>query len=62
MNLETLDKSIYEAERFIQRAMAFKAMYMDKPYWRITGCKESAAVRRTSLDLTQVLADLRQGR
>lgn len=71
MNYSTLISAIDETERFLKRAKLLakyhknistnetvkvprEAMY-DNP-------KEQGAVRRSSMDLTRVLADLRRGR
>ena len=50
------------AEKFLIRARKLKEAHPDRwvdghPYW---GNKESAALKRTSLDLTMALADMRK--
>jgi len=62
MNLNTLSKSLTEAERFQTAARkAMKVMEGARPHECITS-KDVAACKRASMDLTRVLADLRQGR
>lgn len=65
MKAQSLDQAIIEAVRFLKvakrlragkkREQAAKGLPVRLP-------KESAAVRRASMDLTRSLADLRQGR
>ena len=64
MNQETLMYAINEAERFIDRAHELDDLIrsQDADTWTSLNPKESGAVRRASMDLTRVLADLRQGR
>lgn len=53
-----------EAERFLRAVDEFEQRYENderfKDYMGITGFKETAAVKRASLDLTRALADLRK--
>jgi len=62
MKEETLKRVIYYACEFVRRAKELEEAIAVKPCWDITGCRESAAVRRASMDLTRALADLRQNR
>ena len=67
MKIETLNKAIKEAERFIEAAKAVpivNSRYTNgKPrIYAEEYTKQSAACKRASMDLTRVLADLRQGR
>ena len=62
MNERTLNEAISEAERFLKKASLLKEVIVKDANWDFFGCKESAAVKRSSMDLTRVLADLRQGR
>ncbi len=48
-----------EAKRFIERVDKLLANWPDASYGWL-GCKESGAVKRTSMDLTRVLAEMRQ--
>lgn len=59
MKKRTLQTAIYEARRFIERAeIALKEDNLDY----CCGSKVNAAAKRSSLDLTRTLADLRAGR
>lgn len=61
-----LDECVKEADRFIERANQAKDMLIiekvnpGRP--RVSGNKLTGAVRRASLDLTRVLAELRRYR
>ena len=68
MDTKTLRTAIAEAERFVERAKAAikehehaRSSLSGTPYLQC-GPKTSGYVRRASMDLTRVLADLRQGR
>lgn len=62
MKDQALDRAIAEAIRFLRRAeklrKARKASESNKPNLP----REQGEVRRSSMDLTRALADLRQGR
>ena len=74
MNKQTLEQAINEAQRFIKAAEAAQkrthadwlrdsqrlALTKEDVYWSIS--KENASCKRASLDLSRILADLRQGR
>jgi len=62
MTDETLHAAINEAIRFLNKAKDCKMKFHESALARICGCPESSAVKRSSMDLTRVLADLRQGR
>jgi hypothetical protein len=62
MKISTLEQSVKEAERYIARAKKLRMGITDRHGDDIWGSKESGAVRRASMDLTRVLADLRLGR
>ena len=53
-------KAISEAKRFIKRADEAKGELMKGNLSYMTGCKETAAAKRASMDLTRVLAELRK--
>ena len=59
INKENLDKSITEAERFIERANAAKTRIGIDEHWR-NGCSETARVKRASFDLSESLIELRR--
>ena len=60
MKEETLILATYHADEFLARVSELTKVMTKKPYWKITGCKESAAVTRASMELTRILAKLRQ--
>lgn len=63
MTLETLNTAIAEARRFIKRAEAAKKRnYNGKGEYILWCSKESAACKRSSMDLTRALAEMRKGR
>lgn len=65
MEIETLKTAMQEAERFLKRAEALlKNSTEDGEFnhFHFNCSKDSASVKRASLDLTRALADLRQGR
>jgi len=55
MNTDTLNKAISEAKRFIKAA---ERVEFDR--WGFGNCKETAAAKRASMDLTRALAELRK--
>lgn len=71
MNSEKLETCISECKRFLKKAKQLKERqkkestivthlgysYRMDVFW---GCKESGAVRRSSMDLSNTLADLRK--
>jgi hypothetical protein len=65
MDLEKVQEVEEETLRFLKRIREFKTKVMraDAQGQRmifITGCKETAALRRASLDLTRALAKMRR--
>lgn len=67
MRSETLRRAIAEARRFIELAEAvplrdYGKDFEGKPVQFVESGKASGSVRRASMDLTRILADLRQGR
>jgi len=68
MTHATLNASIAEAQRFLERAKCLRgALTWDKIRTKTEAYmsdhpKETASVRRASMDLTCILADLRAGR
>lgn len=64
MKRSTLEEAIVEAKRFLKAVAAAKT-YMTDQDWRyaeFSGNKHTGAIRRSSMDLTRKLADLRLGR
>ena len=65
MNIETLKTTMQEAERFLKRAETLLKNSTEDGelnHFHFHCSKDSASVKRASLDLTRSLADLRQGR
>jgi len=61
MDKTKLDASIEEAKRFLKRAHTLKKKAGEDRY-TFFGCKETGAVKRSSMDLSRSLADLRRSR
>ena len=60
MSVDEIKRTMQEAKRFIAKArLAIERLDKDAMS-RITGCKETAACRRSSLDLMRSLAELRK--
>jgi len=65
MEYMTLKKAIKEAERFLEKAKMVKickSTITGKEIIDYNHVKDSAAVKRASMDLTRTLTDLRQNR
>jgi len=62
MNDETIQVAVDEARRFLKRARAYQKRRTHDNMMLIVGSREAGDVRRSSMDLTRVLADMRQGR
>ena len=56
---EKLNTAIAEAKRFIEKAMTAKRRFREDRYASF-GNKDTGAVRRASMDLTNVLVTLRK--
>ena len=59
MTKEAIDDASDLAERFISAYVDYTERLKVDPAWS-SGCKESAALRRASLDLTRALARMRR--
>jgi len=57
MNSQKLDVAIKETERFLERAKQLRAISKNYFY---RNPKEQGSVKRSSMDLTRVLSDLRK--
>lgn len=62
---DTVQHAIHEAKRFIERAEAH--LSLRQPHWFspnviVDDPKASSAMKRSSMDLSRALADLRQNR
>lgn len=61
MKIEDLNDAILEAERFLKRAKIAKTKYAsDKMTTYFYTCKEAAAVKRASMDLSRALTQIRR--
>jgi hypothetical protein len=60
MTHEKIDAAAKAAGRFMLAALAASKRLEEDHLFEITGCKETGACRRASLDLTRALAELRK--
>jgi hypothetical protein len=63
MNKEQVTEAELEVRRFLKRLEALKATdeyKAESAKWGISGCTESGALKRASMDLTRSLAKLRK--
>ena len=67
MRMDRLESALAEAARFIDSTIAVKRRVQenlkrpkDAKTYPLTGCKETAACLRASMDLTRTLAELRK--
>lgn len=58
ITVSKMDEAIKESKRFIAISMAAKGRFQNDPLAKY-GCKETGAVRRASMDLSQALVRLR---
>ena len=58
MNIEQVIKAEYEANRFLERLRDVKKKYKDDKML-FYGSKETGALKRSSMDLSRVLTQLR---
>lgn len=49
-----------EAERFLRKIAQYEETEDFKNEYSVTGCKQAAAVKRSSMDLSRALSDLRR--
>jgi len=59
MKMENVDRAAEEAGRFLTLVGQLRVKVEQDKYC-MWGCKETAAVKRASLDLTRALADMRR--
>jgi len=57
--INKMEEIIVEAERFIEKAEAYRGR-LKIDAWATDGCKESAAMKRASMDLTRALVEVRK--
>jgi len=62
MNDKTLDLALEEVERFLIKAHVYKEAIKGAKFPELDFGKQRSAMKRSSMDLSRVLADLRQGR
>jgi len=60
MKFELIDQAKLEAYRFIARALNAQTRVKADKMVLITGCKETAALKRASMDLSKILSKLRK--
>jgi len=60
MNKETLDVAIKEAERFLKKAKTCRKTAEEYKFGVYFDGKDAASAKRSSMDLTRALADLRR--
>ena len=60
MDGNRLTIAIKEAKRFVSVAESALGKIKEDSLLQITGCKETGAARRASMDLTRALAELRK--
>lgn len=59
MKPNLIKAAVFEAERFLARVNDLQDAQPKPSQWGYAGSRETAAVKRASLDLTRALADLR---
>jgi hypothetical protein len=60
MNIQTLNRAIAEAERFIESAKEVRQQAEHTDWLWVTGTRFTGACKRASMDLTRALSDLRR--
>jgi len=60
MTPTSLLKAVVKAEEFIQRANKVRKKVEEDPS-KLRGCKETAACRRSSMELSNALVEVRRG-
>jgi len=60
MDMNGLIEAIFEAERFLGKARKAKNKYLDEKWNSFYCCKEAAAVKRASMDLSRALSKIRR--
>ena len=60
LTITKIDRATKETKRFMATANAAKQRIEDDRTVRITGCKETGALRRASMDLSRMLVKLRE--
>lgn len=62
MNIKKIETAEQEARRFLERVEAVKVLCTEfnRQYNHVDSPKETGALRRSSMDLTRALADMRK--
>lgn len=60
VKIDQINDLIAESNRFIKRATAWSNRLCVDPLCFLTGCKESAATKRASMDLSRALTEIRK--
>ena len=58
MTIQTINEVEEELERFSKRLQEVKKRMKSDDYYRLSGCKETGALKRGALDLKNVLTKL----
>jgi hypothetical protein len=58
--IDKIDEAVFEARRFIRRATEWRKI-LKKDKSAVYGSKQGGACKRSSMDLTRALAELRKG-
>ena len=62
MTLESLNKALIETQRFVRAAKEARKRLASHPDWMkpLTRTRETAAVKRASMDLSRALSEMRR--
>jgi hypothetical protein len=60
MNLRKINTAEAEAKRFLEKVKAVKSRAKEERLIFLTGCRETGALRRASMDLSNALVELRK--
>ena len=60
MKIGDLNEAIFEAERFIKKAKEARTRYTAEKWSAFWSCKEAAAAKRASMDLSRALVRVRR--
>ena len=58
--INQIEDIISEAARFVRKANLWRDRLTEDSYCVLTGCKESSAAKRASMDLSRILTELRR--
>lgn len=60
MNMDKIMRAEKEAKRFLEKVRAVKIRAKEERLIFLSGCRETGALRRASMDLSNALSDLRK--